>query len=795
MSEALFRLQTLSFEGAASYRQPTPTIPLANLGRVLICGPEGSGKSMIPEVATLLLYGKGSHRAQTTGFNESSIVNKDTGYLASLTFKSGTGAAARSVTIEHAFKHRRAGSRYAIYIDGKKDETTGKPAQKALIKRLAPLSYREWLGSVYLAQHSIHDLLLNSPTQKRAYLTSFFGLDFYDDLRTEALEEADRLRKQATDATSLRERFVDLSKELREAEEKLATYPPRAEVEGGLRKLHERLMAVSKELGRIASLQKAQADRERLEGEMKDLLKEGGWKNFESASKAMEKAKARLPEAQEQRASLIAQVKRLAEQNSAYETTRAMLERLEEEEKDRLANLASLRVKAKTIPSREGLEKAQALIIEASNLGLGALAVSTKKASGSWQEAAERARDARRTLGKVRKLKASDQACPTCTQPLTDDILERLTADLEASEAKAEAAAIQGFWKAFTPLMEGKALHEDVEDLSSLNHRVQQALNIYRVMETILRGQEESEEELTQLRSLPNEKPPDPEKLKAQVNELSKELPLLEGVIRKVQKLSGLRTAFDALAVSEVPSDEERERLEAQKESLGIKHQAAIDLQRELDAWEYRVTDTNKRLVALQFKLDEHAAIAELLKDYEDTLIPYFETLRSSKVRSRVSVLENILPAYVSAFATSSYKGAALKFEVSDDLESIDLLLKPSRFGPWVSALQASGGQRQRFMLAIYCGQYEVSPRKANVLWLDEPFTGMESEGKVIFINRVLPMLKERTASLESVFVISHDQEVLSAANDSFDSVWTVERDERGSHIQMGQKLAAVAGR
>ena len=80
-------------------------------------------------------------------------------------------------------------------------------------------------------------------------------------------------------------------------------------------------------------------------------------------------------------------------------------------------------------------------------------------------------------------------------------------------------------------------------------------------------------------------------------------------------------------------------------------------------------------------------------------------------------------------------------------------------------------------------------------MFFDEPFADLESEGKLLFVQRLIPTLMERCPDLESVFVIAHDAEVLQSANDSFDSVWQVERDERGSRIELGKRLSMVDGR
>jgi DNA repair exonuclease SbcCD ATPase subunit len=145
--------------------------------------------------------------------------------------------------------------------------------------------------------------------------------------------------------------------------------------------------------------------------------------------------------------------------------------------------------------------------------------------------------------------------------------------------------------------------------------------------------------------------------------------------------------------------------------------------------------------------------------------------------------------------SASQYAGAEVKLVVSDDLKDVDLTLRVGKNMPWISAVQASGGQRRRFTMAILAALREVSPRKANVMFFDEPFADLEAEGKLLFVNKLIPTLMDRCPDLESLFLIAHDAEVLQAGNDAFDDVWTVERDEQGSRLIMGQKLSMIAGR
>lgn len=798
MSLPLLRLRDLVFEGAGSYRQSTGLLPLGNQGRVLLCGPEGSGKSMVPEVATLVLYGKGSPRMRSTGLAESTIVNKDTGYLAKLAFESGYGAAARHVAIEQAFKHKRAGSRYVINIDNQRpDDSTplNKLEQKKLVKRLAPLSYNEWLGVVYLAQNGIHDLLLGTPTQKRDYLTSVFGLDFYDDLLTEAEEELKRLRKEAEGALELQQRLADAREELKKAEERRVGLPTPDEVDNGMAKLARKLHVLAQDIGRLQGERDAEVKRQQLEQELA-AWGPSIWASKEDAEAELNSIKVRQQKLQSERGGLIAEIKNLTAAVSAYETAKERIAVLETEIKATKQALASTTAKIKTLPSIDDLTHIGGLLSEASKLGLTSLEATAKENLLDWRGAISWLRDTQVMLNKVKALKTTDTRCPTCTQPLGADKKKHINTELHQALQGAQNTAVTGLLEELAPYLKDKPLLSGVTDMEVAISRVAQACRVFDMAEDLGSDLNTKEVNLQNAKKALAEKPKDPDKLKARVNEITKESKELDDAGRKATKVMAILAGLAALPKTKTEGLEENlARLQAEHVLVKGRHNDAVKLMQQVNEAEAAVKLYKKQRNDLKAKVEEHATTALTIKTYEDELIPYFTALRASKVRSRIGILESVLPVYVNVLATDQYKDAALKFEISDDLEDVDLMLKPSRFGPWLSALQNSGGQRQRFMIALYAGLYEVSPRRANAIFLDEPFVGMQGDGKLLVINRLLPLLQERCPGLESIFVISHDDEVLNAANDSFDSVWTVDRDERGSSIHIGQRLAAVAGK
>jgi DNA repair exonuclease SbcCD ATPase subunit len=200
-----------------------------------------------------------------------------------------------------------------------------------------------------------------------------------------------------------------------------------------------------------------------------------------------------------------------------------------------------------------------------------------------------------------------------------------------------------------------------------------------------------------------------------------------------------------------------------------------------------------KQRVSLNGKISDIAHMVKMTDVYDKEVIPYLSTLRSVRVRERVSVLENVLPAYVKEMSTSQYEGSSVKLSVSDDLEDIDLVLRPSKYNNEVSPVQASGGQRRRFTLALLGALREVSPRTTNIMFFDEPLADLQSEGKLLFLNRLLPLMLERCPGLESIMVIAHDREVLDSSNTSFNEVWKVtNHGSSGSKVTTGLNLSKV---
>jgi len=807
VDNALVRLQSLTFEGAASFLSVVDPLPLAGQGRVLIMGAEGSGKTTIPEVMTLILYGKGAPRFRATGLVESTIVNQATGYQGTLDFISGRGTTERHVSITQAFRHKRLNSRYIISIDGMREEPDTKPEQKKLVKRLAPLSYEEWLGVVYLHQGGIHDLLAGTPTEKRKYLTSVFGLDFYDDLINEAKEELRRLTQAAAGAPTLQQKMVDLEGEAEEQEAILSSVPGGiSEVEEGIDKLSKKLQKWASDLATLEAAKVAAAKLDAVDAKVAVLAKA-------TATAGREEVEVALKQAQDERA-VIAGI--IADNEALVRADKAKAKAFNQARVDHAAAQGELKAakekQAFLVSALEGMYSFEALTDARDLVGTAIsllgddITLDLEKDVvdiDDWQAAAREATSHLRTAAKLTKLAQQGcSTCPTCDRDLEAKSLKLAVKKLrERGQADIELA-IGGVINALSLLL--GEWRPSVKDGTAqamqraLTAAVQTAGKMEGADQEVVRAREAAKKAKDRLASTPE--PEKAEKLAEALRDQREQAQAADAFITDLNRLLSLYDQREALegTVEHIDVENLDERIDSlsdRREKTEQRYRKAMAIKTRHDQASATLRAITKQIVDIQDRIEEHADNALKIQHYELTLMPYFETLRAAKVNASVSVLEGVLPVYVSAMSSSQYLGAEVKLSISDDLKKVDLMLRAGSRSSWTSAIQSSGGQRRRFTLAIIAALREVSPRRANLMFFDEPFADLESEGKMLFLDRLVPTLMDRCDDLDSIFVIAHDREILEASNDSFDSVWQAERLPNGSRITTDQKLSLVEGR
>lgn len=763
VAPALLRLDSLSFEGAGSYLALPEPLRLAKRGRVLIAGPEGAGKSMIPEVLTLVLYGKGSPRVRAVGFTERTLMNPVFGYQGTVTAEVGTGVAQRRISITQAFKHKTLKSRYIISIDGKREEPETKPQQRKRVNQIVPISYDEWLGIAYLYQGGVHDLLAGSPAEKRAYLTGVFGLNFFEDLITTAIERQKNLERRATGAVDAAQRLADVTEELAQAQRAMAALPSRDTVEAGLLKIKERVKNVATALGEARAAQEALERRATVESALAAIRQRYNWTTI-----PLEEWKEELLKIRERRAVLQEQAKQAkriaAQRQAALEKFQAASETAAKAKRA----LSDAREKAKPYTALVGLECEPNDVLSAlKRLPPGLVLPTCPQPSQVDYEAAV---TEMRTL--TRALDIATGCCPTCTRPLTE-------ADRAQFESRLAVLAKQigGSLVASYPFLPAGPVEQAIDWFETGSYAV---FSVDRAELQFRKAASAMSAASAALEQTPQPVPPPADTLAAKEAEAEEAVRDAEAAKRHLHTLAALPPG----EAGDLPA------LEAKLADLTARQQAAASILSQVDRAEATLLALEKQKQQAEAATNAMAAAAADAQRYRDALVPYFKTLRAAKVRACVSVLEAVLPAYVNAMSSAQYTGATAKLEVSEDLQNVDLMLRPSESGQWLSGFQASGGQRRRFTLAIQAALREVSPRQANIMFFDEPFSDLESEGKHLFVHRLLPLMMERCPGLESVFIIAHDKEVLESSNQAFDEAWRVTGPKGGSAVATGLRLS-----
>jgi DNA repair exonuclease SbcCD ATPase subunit len=754
----------------------TGVIPLSGQGRVLIKGPEGAGKSTLCEVLTLVLHGKGSPRIRTNTLGESTILSSETGYKAELAFESGFGAAARSVEIVQAFKHKQLKSRYIISVDGKREEPSTKPEQKKLVKRLVPLSYNEWLGVVYLHQGGIHDLLAGTPAEKREYLTSVFGLDFYDDLITETKEEIKRIEQQVKGSVGIQQQVQDNEEALRTAKAFVAGYDlPSLKTE--LAGVNSGLQNQAKVLGELEASKNALASCVSAQQAYTNVVETAGKEDFDLSS-LQEKLQSLI----EIKAGLQQQVRSAVQQQQVYDRVVAQVAATTGKLEGKRSKLATL----KPVFSVELIEDVLGALGRARSVELVSFsALVPEKDNGGWREPAMRAMAVAQTLRQLQSMTKLGACCPTCNQALPD-----LSSSIQTQEALLKEAR-ETARNNFTQRIAAKLGVTKLPALDVLSQDLNNQLQAHQLITTLKNEISTLETELAGITT--PDPPQDTTDLNKKLQTVQNKIQQQEAEIKTAQMVFNAKARYDA-AMAALPDNIDADLIENQihetNAQIALYRKKQMELTRQIgEAEGHNATYKTllKQRESLDAKVEQYAELAGKHKEYVDVLLPYFEAVRASKVRGCVSVLEGILPVYVSSMVSGSqeYAGAEIRLKVSDDLTSVDMELRSRATSPWLSAIQASGGQRRRFTLATIAALREISPRKANIMFFDEPFADLESEGKLLFVNRLLPTLMDRCPDLESVFTVAHDYEVLQSAKDAFDHVWTAQRSNTGSKLKL----------
>lgn len=259
-------------------------------------------------------------------------------------------------------------------------------------------------------------------------------------------------------------------------------------------------------------------------------------------------------------------------------------------------------------------------------------------------------------------------------------------------------------------------------------------------------------------------------------------------------KKESLQTAILAKKMLPIKPDETEQELLQKKTEL---HNQILNLTTFIQTTsqaigEYKTNnDTHRRLTAQLNDIESKLGQMDELKKEEyfwsrmvDAYGP--KGLRVQQLENMMDLIIKQLPVYVSIL----FNEKNLSFKHKVDANNVRILAHREIVddsGEVLSKFQHdigcfSGGEKDKMSAAFILTLADCIPmnKRANILILDEVDAQLDKDGKFRFTNDLLPMLKKK---YDSIFVISHDKDVQLA--NIYDQIWTISKNNHTSELSI----------
>jgi DNA repair exonuclease SbcCD ATPase subunit len=135
--------------------------------------------------------------------------------------------------------------------------------------------------------------------------------------------------------------------------------------------------------------------------------------------------------------------------------------------------------------------------------------------------------------------------------------------------------------------------------------------------------------------------------------------------------------------------------------------------------------------------------------------------LRVVQLQKIMDLILSVLPAYTARM----FNGKRISFTTEVDAGSISIIAtREDEEGVYTNDISTlSGGEASKMTVCLIfaVAKARLAKKKSNVIILDEVDAQVDEEGKFLFVNELLPMMRDE---FESVFVISHSKDTSQTA-------------------------------
>ncbi len=135
--------------------------------------------------------------------------------------------------------------------------------------------------------------------------------------------------------------------------------------------------------------------------------------------------------------------------------------------------------------------------------------------------------------------------------------------------------------------------------------------------------------------------------------------------------------------------------------------------------------------------------------------------LRVIQLQKIMDLILSVLPAYTARM----FNGKRISFSTEVDAGSISIIAtREDDEGTYTNDISSlSGGEASKMTVCLIfaVAKARLAKKKSNIIVLDEVDAQVDEEGKFLFVNELLPMMRDE---FESVFVISHSKDTSQTA-------------------------------
>lgn len=727
-------------------------VPLDNQGVVFIKGDnqdeggsEGAGKTALFESLCYVCIGETGK-----GIRKNALLRLDDpmGLYYGLDVERDT-----IYKIEHFRKHKQEGTKIRVLVGEEQEDRTPKADKKdpkaaeRFITECVGFTPRDFYGWVYVTQKFNNVMVNGTPTEKRQYISAYFGLDSLDTLVSCTTKRINGI--QLPDESHLKELRDSITEDLKNYNiEKLKT--DTQEAEQVQKTTQQRLITVCSLLDKQQEAKNLVQQREQYE----DSLAIYNLSFRENLEKIIETDTTQLSSYAKQRTDkterdrLEQELATLgASPNLSYDVVRAELDQIDqvkvqaEQTLNQVIQRNNLENKLNEVPKWNITQEQITTEIQKLQTQL----VDPQKQAIVKQS-------------EIEQLRRVSGVCYTCLRPLSDAERDNMIAEREQQLAslKSTVSEIQTQLNSYTEVaqqiesrlqlvasMEGLPTGDVTLITNQIQELIKRREDLSRVIQQIVKITEITGKLQQLVQTVYTI-----EQLVALEHELSERIRIIKQANNWFLRHGSV--IFDINEMARLQSEQNNLNAEYQNLTTQIaqwKEQQInyLNLQKQLD-------DVTRILSASSVEKNRARVL--------DIVHVVLKDVRKMKLRESAELLTQVLPANIRQL----YPGKDVGIEVTDKEGELDLFFRKGRI--LVPMQSLSGGQSKRVGLAIVCSFAKMGSKQSNLLMIDEPFKDLDALGRAAAYELLTDL------GVDTLLITSHDNDI--GIESKYDQVWTV---------------------